>query len=91
MAFRNLYDFDRKFLANTIFGTQEKRALRRLDAWMDGQVKMPVDILYQIKVLLPTLDLEASLKSLYEHYELHDCKTRARARAGTKEHHDHDP
>lgn len=76
MQKRSIYNIDRRSLARDVFGSDAPEFVRRLDSWLDGAVRMPVNIFYQICVLCPRVDVESSLREIFEHYELADFRRR---------------
>lgn len=66
----SIYNFPRKHLARCLYGEENPAALRRIDAWLDGEVKMPVDIFYALSVQEPLIDVVKSLKDMYARYEV---------------------
>lgn len=82
MQKRSIYHIDRRSLARDVFGDDSPGHVRRLDSWLDGEVRMPVNIFYQICVLCPRIDIESSLRELFEHYELADFRRRERRARG---------
>lgn len=66
----SIYDFSRKHLAEALYGEATPSALRRIDAYLDGETKMTVDTLYVLFKQEPLLDLELSLRDIYSRYEV---------------------
>lgn len=75
---KSIYNIPRSELAKDVFGEASPEHIRRLDSWLDGDVRMPVNIFYQICVLCPRVHIEDSMREIYEHYELADFKRRER-------------
>lgn len=55
--------------------------MRKIDALLDGERKMTVDILYALYKMEPLIDLELSLRDMYTRYEIASFKKR-RKRTG---------
>lgn len=76
MRRKSVYDFPRKHLALVFFGACNPGAMRRLQRLLCGEQKMTVDQLYTLFKVEPLLDLELSLRDLYDRYEIAKAKKR---------------
>ena len=70
LVIKSIYEFPRAHLAKTLFGEPTPGALRKIDAWLDGECKMTVDVLYTLASLEPLLDVDRTLKDMYARYEV---------------------
>lgn len=66
----SIYSFPRKHLARTLYGDDSKSNVRRIDALLDGESRMTVDLFWALSRLEPLLDINRSLKDMYERYEI---------------------
>lgn len=67
---KSIYDFARKHLARVLFGNDNPGAVRRIHALLNGEKLMTVDVLYTLTKVEPLVDLELSMRDLYERYEI---------------------
>lgn len=63
-----------KYLALSIFGDDEPRSVRKIEAWAAGETRLTVKELYEIYLLMPGLDLALTLKDLHDRYSLSDYR-----------------
>ena len=78
----SIYAFPRRHIAKTLYGDDSKSNIRRIDAMLDGESFMTVDILWALACLEPLLDIRKSLKDLYERYEVARVGRNIRSRNG---------
>ena len=81
----SIYDFPRKHIARTLFGDDTPKSIRRVDAMLDGDSKMTVDMFWTILQLEPMIDVRRSLRDLYERYEMATWRKAQRAKDKTDE------
>lgn len=76
----SIYDFPRKHVARVLFGDDSAANVRRVDAMLDGESKMTVDMFWAIIQLEPRIDIRRSLRDLYERYEMATWRKAQRAK-----------
>jgi len=67
---RSVYEFPRKHLARVLYGEDTVKSVRKIDNYLDGVTRMPVDTFWTLCCLEPLIDPVRSLRSMYERYEL---------------------
>lgn len=78
MIKKSIYQIPIAELARDVFGSSAPEYVRRMNSWLDGEVRMPVNIFHQVCVLCPKIDIERSLRDIHERYELADYKKKNR-------------
>lgn len=79
----SLYAFPHKHLADRLFGEVTDTSIRRIEALLEGEKKMTVDILYILYKMEPMIDLEKSLQDLYARYELAEFRKQHKKRTSS--------
>lgn len=74
----SIYAFPRKHLARVLYGDDNKSNVRRIEALLGGESRMTVDLFWALVQLEPLLDIQRSLKDMYERYEIANMRKRRR-------------
>ena len=76
----SIYEFPRKYVARALYGDDSPPNVRKIDAMLDGESKMTVDIFWALMQLEPRMDVRRSLRDLYERYEMATWRKAQRAK-----------
>jgi hypothetical protein len=73
-----LFKNSTRYIAQSVLGTDDDRAMAHVQAWASGRIKLTVEQLHEIIELMPGLDVRRSLKDLYERYSVFSYRSTAR-------------